>query len=159
MVGRPYTQQQVAAWIEDENAAKTEQAFGPAQITFVAESANRIVGFARMAGDEVEALYVHPQHSGRRIGERLLAMVEDAASLRAIGIVSLDAALNAVPFYRAAGYEMVGTSRPLFDNGMELPCIRMRKVLHTDRRSKVAVEFGLQRCRPRTGMVSPAPRL
>jgi putative acetyltransferase len=155
LIGRPYTQRQVDAWIADEDPAKIDGSIESPRIILVAESAKRIVGFARMAGDELEALYVHPEQSGRKIGERLLAAVEGSAVRRAVRILTLDAALNAVPFYRSSGYEVLGPSLPLFDNGLALPCVRMRKVLHAGARSNAAYEFGLQRCRPRTQAVSP----
>jgi hypothetical protein len=43
--------------------------------------------------------------------------------------LQLDAALNAVPFYRSRGYKIVGASNPLCANGVALPCTRMAKTL------------------------------
>lgn len=122
LIGRPYSRDQVDAWIDDEWGSSIS-----AHTMLVAESQGRIIGFARFNGEELEALYVHPDEAGHRVGELLLASVEQAASARHVGTLHLDAALNAVPFYQAAGYQAVGQSMPRFDNGVALPCLRMQK--------------------------------
>lgn len=129
LVGQTYTRAHIEAWIEDEAPQNLGRDLALGRTVFVAESEQRVIGFSRLCRQEVEALYVHPAKSRQRVGELLLRAVEESPSARLAGTLCLDAALNAVPFYRSAGYEVLGPSTPVFDNGVALPCIRMQKVL------------------------------
>ena len=153
LVAGPYTTAQVDAWIADENPASASRGLRSQRRQFVAVSQRRVVGFARIAGHEIEALYVHPEEAGRRIGERLLATLERSAMLRDVKTLHLDAALNAVSFYESAGYQALGPSAPVLDNGLALPCVRMRKVLHQDRH--LTLPFACHPCRGRTQACFP----
>jgi putative acetyltransferase len=113
----------------------------------IAELQGHIIAFSRRRGEELEALYVHPARTGRRIGQLLLRATEKSASARRIHTLYLDAALNAVRFYESAGYQVLGPSLPVFDNGAALPCLRMRKHL------KMAAR---RWCQPRDGSIQPA---
>ena len=128
LVDRIYTRSQIDAWIADEAPDKLVQGikFGT---VLIAESDRRIVGFSRLSGAEVEALYVHPAYAGRSVGNLLLATLEKFALVGKVDALSLDAVLSAVAFYESAGYEVIGPSMPLFDNGVSLPCVRMQKIL------------------------------
>lgn len=127
--GHWYSPAQVAAWIADEDPAHRPGDYQFGRTAFVAEVDRRIVGFSRLSGREVEALYVHPSQAGHQIGEFLLAALERSASVRRVKTLCLDAALNAVPFYQSSGYRIVGPSAPLLDNGVALPCVRMAKAI------------------------------
>jgi GNAT superfamily N-acetyltransferase len=129
LAGQWYSPEQVEAWIADEDPANRPSDFQLGRTAFVAEMDRRVVGFSRLRGREVEALYVHPAEAGRQIGEFLLAAVERSASVRRVKTLCLDAALNAVPFYKALGYRIVGPCAPLFDNGLALPCVRVAKAI------------------------------
>jgi putative acetyltransferase len=125
LIGHPYTRAQIDAWIEDEHPAKISRYIELGRTAFVAESNRRIIGFSLLSGTEIEALYVHPAHSGRKVGDRLLSTMEESASVRRVETLYLDAALNAVRFYESRGYRALGPSLPIFDNGVALPCVRM----------------------------------
>jgi len=127
--GRWYSPAQVEAWIADEDPARRPGDFQLGRTAFVAEMDRQVVGFSRLSGREVEALYVHPAQAGHQIGEFLLAALERSASVRRVKTLCLDAALNAVPFYISLGYRIVGPSAPLLDNGVALPCVRMAKTI------------------------------
>ena len=129
LIERPYTRPQIAAWIADEDPGKFTRDSVPGRQVFVAESQGRVVGFSRLAGTEVEALYVHPAQAGCKVGELLLSVVEATASLHDVTTLYLDAALNAVSFYESGGYRVLGPSLALFDDGVALPCVRMQKTL------------------------------
>jgi len=72
----------------------------------VAEEGGRIAGFAALdaTAGEVTAVYVDPAAWRRGVGRGLLAAVETIARLRGVAPASLDASLNAVAFYEAAGW-------------------------------------------------------
>jgi GNAT superfamily N-acetyltransferase len=141
-----YTQQQMDAWIADEAAQTSVPGPAPGRIVLVAESQGHVVAFSRLRWAELEALYVHPAWAGHRIGQLLLRATEKSASVRRVHTVSLDAALNAVRFYASAGYQVVCPSRPVFDNGVALPCWRMQKNFHTSTRCL---------CQPRDHSILP----
>lgn len=129
LLGRPYTQAQIDAWIGDETS---ETPLCPSECgptVFVAELNRCVIGYSRFTQSELEALYVHPAQKRRSVGETLLYTVEESISRQQPTNLSLDAALPAVPFYRSAGYRIVGPSAPLLDNGVTLPCLRMQKTL------------------------------
>ncbi len=99
---------------------------------FVAEAdGGRIVGFAVLDADEGElrALYVHPDAGGQGVGRRLLDALEAIARLRAVGELRLDASLNAVAFYAAAGWRRLYESRRTFLGGPDIACLAMAKTL------------------------------
>lgn len=107
----------------------------------VAELDGCIIAFSRFLRSELEALYVHPAHGRHRVGELLLRNVERLVSSSNVKTLYLDAALNAVQFYRSAGYDILEPSMPVFDNGIALPCIRMHKSLPIWQRQKPAVRI------------------
>jgi len=134
LIGQTYTRVQIEAWIADEAPETLTRHLALGRSAFVAESERRVIGFSRFYRPELEALYVHPHWAGHGVGELLLRAVESTASAGGVKSVCLDAALNAVPFYTSAGYQVLGPSAPLFDSGVPLPCIRMRKTLSSDGR-------------------------
>lgn len=148
LIGSPYTRAQIDAWIADEEPARFTGRLALGTV-FVAVAERCVIGFARIGSAEVEALYVHPAESGRKVGLRLLAALERSAATHDVKTLRLDAAISAVSFYESAGYRILGPSQPRFDNGVALPCIRMQKVLHFERREKQAAGLGLDRCHPR----------
>lgn len=92
-----------------------------------------VVGFClALAGwSRLQALYVHPQHSGLGIGSGLLRAVEARCLAAGVTSIELNASYNAVPFYRANGYaEVCDTTQPLAD-GTSMGAVLMSKPLLT----------------------------
>ena len=90
---------------------------------FVAESAGTIVGFAavvpRADGNaEIDALFVEPEQWRRGIGRVLIERAVEVA--RASGAEALHVVGNphAEAFYRASGFETIGTFKTRFGNGL-----------------------------------------
>lgn len=75
----------------------------------VAEEDGRLLnyGILNAASGEVEALFVEPAQHGRGTGALLMKAVEDAARAAGCERLFLSASLNAVPFYRRAGFTAV----------------------------------------------------
>ncbi|NIJ69599.1 GNAT superfamily N-acetyltransferase [Xanthomonas sp. 60] len=87
----------------------------------------RLLGYGVFdpAGNAVDALFVDPVQSGQGIGQALLQrLLAQADPTRA---VELSASLNAVAFYRHAGFEVVGPQRYAHPSGVELDAITMRR--------------------------------
>jgi GNAT superfamily N-acetyltransferase len=96
---------------------------------FVAERGGRAVGFAGLRGAEATALFVAPGAARRGIGSALLARLLRAARRRGVRRVWLDAALDAVPFYRARGFAGSRRVRVPLPGGATLEAIRLRRPL------------------------------
>lgn len=97
----------------------------------VGVAGSRVAGFAALKASSavVDAVFVAPGDGGRGLGRWLLADLEAAAREMGLQTLSLSASLNAVPFYRAAGYETVSEGTYTTSTGVEIACVRMKKSL------------------------------
>lgn len=97
----------------------------------VGEAEFRIAGFAILnpPTSEVEAVFVAPADIRRGLGRQLLAHLEAAARNAGAHKLGLDASLNAVPFYTAAGYQVLSNGVHTTRAGVEIACVRMQKSL------------------------------
>lgn len=86
-------------------------------------------GAIELQSGEITAMCVHPEHMGRGIGARIMRHLEVLAKEAGLESVSLDASLNAAPFYRACGFRGEATSTYKSPRGYSLDCIPMRKRL------------------------------
>ena len=84
-------------------------------------------GMLDLDNNEVGALFVLPEFTGRGYGKAMLDHLESVARELAIDAVVLDATLNAASFYRACGY--VGDEQAVYHSpsGLELACVPMTK--------------------------------
>lgn len=84
-------------------------------------------GILDLDNNEVGALFVLPQFTGRGYGKAMLDHLEALARELELAEVVLDATLNAASFYRACGY--VGEQPAIYrsPSGLELACIPMTK--------------------------------
>jgi GNAT superfamily N-acetyltransferase len=84
-------------------------------------------GMLDLDNNEVGALFVLPQFTGRGYGKAMLDHLEALARELELAEVVLDATLNAASFYRACGY--VGEQPAIYrsPSGLELACIPMTK--------------------------------
>jgi len=126
--GAVYSPAQLAAWLARPLPAKMRALIDSACV-LVAMSDGEIVGYGAidLATAEIEAVFVAPGAMGSGLGRRLLHQLEDIARANDVRALSLSASLNAVPFYRRAGY--VTTSRGQFplDEHQFLEFERMEK--------------------------------
>lgn len=101
------------------------------QRAVVVEERGRAIAFGFLDRDdgEVAAVYVEPAAAGQGVGRRLLARLEADAIASGLACLRLASSLNAVRFYRAAGYGDERADRFRHPGGFELPCVRMRKTL------------------------------
>jgi GNAT superfamily N-acetyltransferase len=109
-------------------------ALGPFE-TLVAEVAGRPIAVAQLdlAGEALRALFVDAAVQGRGLGRAMLAAVE--ARARAGGCARLGGAmsLNAVPFYRRAGFRPRGGPDRLRSAEVQVPVQWMEKALGRER--------------------------
>ena len=98
---------------------------------FVAELRSKVVGFAglKRGTSEVDALFVSPEVAGAGLGTKLLKHVEQMARELLIPKLVLDASLNSVRFYKAAGYSEGQQGMHTTTSGLQIACVHMEKSL------------------------------
>ncbi|MGH7894078.1 MAG: GNAT family N-acetyltransferase [Candidatus Binatia bacterium] len=128
--GSHYAAEEVALWARRVTAASYTEDLVRRDV-FVAEEAGRVVGFGVLdtPDEEVRAIYVHPAAARRRVGTHLLRALEDAARLRGLRGLHLDASLNAVSFYLAVGWERERATTRTLAPGRDIACVAMTKRL------------------------------
>jgi len=101
------------------NTADFLRGLAPQQTNYVLAEDGEIVGVIGLKRNEIGHLFVHPDHSGRGIGRRLVAFA--AATFRGAGFTDMivHASRNAVGFYQRCGFVAEGEGS--FDVGPALP--------------------------------------
>jgi GNAT superfamily N-acetyltransferase len=87
--------------------------------THVAEENGSVVGFATWAETddgsvELEDLFVDPKWMRRGIATALVSCISDVLRSRGTDILEVTASLDALPFYRAAGFTDIGVTPTAF---------------------------------------------
>lgn len=125
-----YAPEQIAVWtaspVPDGYAAMLAAGGG-----IVALQDGVLAGYAMLDADkqEIDAVFVDPTRAGLGIGKRLLAALEQLARQRGMGRLRLSASLNAVPFYRAAGFVALREEAYAHPSGISLASVAMEKAL------------------------------
>ena len=101
-----------AAEIEDRCTSRTAETYHAAieQQTMIVEEVNEsVVAFGQLNPETafIDAVYVSPHQSRQGIGLKILRALEAMAIKHGIKALTLEASLNAVEFYRRAGYAPV----------------------------------------------------
>lgn len=73
-------------------------------LTLVGLIDGRIAGFASLAGDRIDMLYVHPEHAGQGVATALVDALERLAIARSLPALTTDASDTARDFFGARGY-------------------------------------------------------
>jgi GNAT superfamily N-acetyltransferase len=87
------------------------------------------VGFINRQAAVLEAVFVAPEFVRRGVGTALLTSLEEIARQAGLIRLSLSASLNAVSFYRAAGYQTGEKTTWRHPAGFDLACVAMTKDL------------------------------
>jgi GNAT superfamily N-acetyltransferase len=95
------------------------------------DESGRIAGFAELDPVEglVKACYVDPDFDRQGVGRALMEGIERAAREHGRSALTLDASLNAVPFYEALGWRNECPARHELAPGAWLDCAIMTKPL------------------------------
>ncbi len=75
----------------------------------------------------IDAIYVQPYCVRQGIGLKMLRALEVIALERGLTAIALDASLNAIDFYRNAGYVFVNEGRHEHRDGVVGACVSMRR--------------------------------
>lgn len=102
----------------------------PADMVFVAEEEDQIVGVLRGRTDKLQSLFVDGRHHRRGIGRQLVQRFEQECLRQGATVVRIMATLYAVPFYLEMGYKKsTGVRYGRTFEGVGLPYQPMKKVL------------------------------
>jgi N-acetylglutamate synthase-like GNAT family acetyltransferase len=125
-----YTPQELQAWAVPKQPESYEESIRTKEF-FVAEEGGSIIGFAVLNQESavVEAVYVGPGAGRRGIGLALLRKLEERARSLGLEVLRLNASLNAVPFYKRAGYVAQAESKYRLSTGVEIACVPMVKLI------------------------------
>lgn len=95
----------------------------------VAKEAGRLLGYAVLdaASGEVDAVFVEPGAQGRGVGALLIKALEEMAQRAGRERLFLSASLNAVPFYRRAGFHAVREEMYPHRSGIAIASVYMEK--------------------------------
>jgi putative acetyltransferase len=129
LCAKDYTQEQIDAWAGWKSPEKYRDAMAAGEVFFVAEVEGRVIGFSVLFGDEVKAVYVHPDQVGRGVGRRLLDAVEDEARSCGVAELKLTSTLTSVRFYESCGYAKGDLHQHPVSGGVMLPCVHFTKRL------------------------------
>lgn len=123
-----YAPEEIEAWAGRLQPSSYQMVIQSREL-FVAEDNGTIVGFGQLylPSGEVEAIYVLPRVVRQGIGTQLLCTLEERARVQGVKVLHLDASLNAVSFYKAAGFEPQREARHQLEPGVEIRCIVMTK--------------------------------
>ncbi len=125
-----YTPDEIQAWAVPRKPESYEESIRSKDF-FVADEDGAILGFGVLNQEiaEVEAVYVSPGAVRRGIGLELLRKLEERARAQGIQQLSLNASLNAVPFYEKAGYVAQQRAKYRLLTGVEIACVPMLKAV------------------------------
>jgi len=101
----PYSRAQLAAWSSLPALYHAWAMTAGGERYAVAERGGAIVGYAALLGRELTAVFVHPRAGRRGIGAALVARMALDARRRGVRRLAVRAALPALPFYEALGFE------------------------------------------------------
>ncbi len=125
-----YTLEEIEAWARPRKPQHYAESIRNKEF-YVAEENGFVIGFGalnQMQG-EIEAVYVNPEVVRRGIGNAILQKLEERARGLNIELLKMDASLNAVPFYKSAGYESQKKTKHRLTSGVEIGCVLMTKEL------------------------------
>jgi GNAT superfamily N-acetyltransferase len=126
-----YAPEAIAAWSARTTPASYLVPIATRVVLVACDDAGRIAGFAQLDPDEglVKACYVDPDFDRRGVGRALMHALEDAARAHGRTALTLDASLNAIPFYESQGWQRECPSRHELAPGAWLDCEIMTKRL------------------------------
>jgi len=126
-----YSAEELDAWMpatrspekyrNDIKAAKKSQ--------LVAEIDGIIAGFTYYSKGNISACYVHPDFVRRGVAKALFQAVENDSLQNGVTRITLSSSITALPFYQKMGMRQMDESTHRFENGVEVPVMKMQKNL------------------------------
>jgi ribosomal protein S18 acetylase RimI-like enzyme len=125
-----YSPEEIEAWASPRRPEHYVEPIRKMEF-YVAEEGGAVIGFGALSHEnsEIEAVYVSPEVVRRGVGSAILRQLEVSARNLGVKSLKMDASLNAVPFYRSAGYESDKIATHRLASGVEIACVLMTKDL------------------------------
>ncbi len=125
-----YSSEQIEAWV----GRLTPESYADVirtHVLIVAVDERGVIGYGQLdpARGEVDAVYVAPEAAGHGVGTALLLALEQTARNYGLLNLHLIATLNAVPFYKRAGYLAECDTGYHTGSGITLPVVSMSRRL------------------------------
>jgi putative acetyltransferase len=126
-----YSEKAMAVW-ESGPSPESYRISEAESVVLVAEVESEIAGFAEASFEtpELDKLYVRPAYQRRGVAGALLDAIERRVRERGVKSLSVEASLNAVPFYEQAGFRCVGTHEKTVTvdtESVEMPMAELEK--------------------------------
>jgi putative acetyltransferase len=129
VASRDYRPAQIEAWVQAPGEITTWAERMQNRITFVAEEAERLIGFIQYdLPDHIDMTYVHPERQRMGVASALLAALENEARTRGVKLLNVEASVTSRPFFQRHGY-VVLTPQIVQVRGQEFLNYRMSKRL------------------------------
>jgi len=128
--GPHYPPEQIEEWAGSKTPEFFKARMAEGETFVVAEADSRIAGFGVLADAEIRALFVDPEHTGKKIGSQILQTMEQMAMAAGLRELHLKSSLNAVEFYRRKGYQGDEPVGHELASGTKMACVSMAKVLN-----------------------------
>ena len=134
---RDYPPAVVAEWGAPRSGSRYRAGMARGVIFFVAvqttpATTESVLGFASYAVEGERhriAVYIRGSAARQGLGRRLYEAAEAVARSVGAPAIAIEAALGAVPFWTAVGFERLEAMEHPFPNGQSMTCIRMHKRL------------------------------
>ena len=126
-----YSEDELQAWSGVLKPWRYKEAIS-SKTFFVAEDSDVIVGFGQLDQEngKVEAMYVCPDHIRRGVGRKILHALESVAQESDLTSLHLWASLNAIPFYKSAGYTAQQQTKYLLPFSMVAQVCMVKKLTY-----------------------------
>ena len=133
-----YSNDLLNAWApqvnEESIRTEAEALKNPDRITIAAEdkdAQSKMVGLCTIGISEglLKQCYVLPEYNGKGIARELVRQAENMAREKGLKSLKLSSSLIALNFYKKQGYKELNSYNYELDNGLQMPCIMMEKVL------------------------------
>jgi GNAT superfamily N-acetyltransferase len=111
-------EEEVVAWAGKRKEAEIREQIGQGEIWVARSSSGSVEAWVRADNEKVEGLYVAGQHQRSGVGRGLLLFIEKRMAQEGVEMAHVDAALNAIEFYRSCGYTELSGKRFETTQGM-----------------------------------------
>ncbi|QDP02423.1 GNAT family N-acetyltransferase [Thalassotalea sp. PS06] len=126
-----YTEEQLEGWAGCPRPERfmENQSNGYQQYVLAREKQIIAFGILDIANSKLMALFVHPDFSGQKVGEKMMHFLLQQAKDKNLDVLALDSSLNAVNFYKRHGFSEIGRSVFTTQNGTTLESVQMTNIL------------------------------
>ena len=129
-----YTQEKLNSFIDNLPSKLLYYKWLTDRILIVCCEGKNIVGFGQFDPAEsfIDAIFVHPEHTGKGIGTKIINYLDDVAQSLKKSEVKINASINAISFYEKCGFEQQGTFFIICKDGTRFETVKFTKQIPKD---------------------------